>query len=125
MSERIVPIRSVKQYIREFIYEGIIQKGMKPEMVKEQLLDAFQKEVFGQIVLKYHDAAILSRAENMVDPAVREGCRHILENANRKWKRLCMETAGFGKTRMLLDQDDLMKRLQDIVEIQENERKDA
>ena len=43
----IVPIRSIKQYIREFGYEGIVKNHANKSLVKEQILDAFQKEVFG------------------------------------------------------------------------------
>ena len=47
MAEVMVPIRSVKQYCREF-GKAVISDGAKPSMVKEQILDAFQKEIFGR-----------------------------------------------------------------------------
>lgn len=120
--QEIVPIRSVKQYMREFIYEGMVKNGAKPAMVREQLLDAFQKEVFGQLMFKYRDIFLLSKDEKTVDEKTREGVRNILDNANRKWKRLCIELARFKETHSLISPDDLMERLKDVVDIQESER---
>ena len=106
MAETLIPIRSVKQYFREFAVEGI-GKGAKPELVKEQLLDAFQKEIFAQITLKYHDPAILSKDAGEVDDATREGVHNILENSFRKWRRLCELFARYRETRMLIEPEDL------------------
>ena len=123
MAETIVPIRSVKQYIKEFGYEAIGRQGAKPNLVREQILDAFQKEIFGQITMKYHDAELLSREEEKVDEHTRAGVRNILENANRKWKRLCIEFSKFKETYNLIQPNELMARMTDIVKIQEDKRK--
>lgn len=123
VAETIVPIRSVKQYLKEFGNDGI-GRGAKPSLIHDQVLDAFQKEIFGQITMKYHDAELLSRGEETVDDATREGIRHILENANRKWKRLCIEFSKYKETYNLIQPGELMERMRDIVKIQEEKRKD-
>lgn len=122
MAEVMVPIRSVKQYCREF-GKAIISDGAKPSMVKEQILDAFQKEIFGQITMKYHDANLLAKSEDSVDEATREGVRHILANADRKWKRLCTLFAEVPQLRTLIYPSELMERVRDIVKIQESDAK--
>ena len=123
MAETIVPIRSVKQYMKEFVFNGI-GKGAKPNLVREQILDAFQKEIFGQITMKYHDPELLSRGEETVDERTREGIRNILDNANRKFKRLCVELSKYKETYNLIQPGELMERMRDIVKIQESKRKD-
>lgn len=122
MATEMVPIRSIKQYLREFGYEAIVKNNANRGLVKEQIIDAFQKEIFGQIVFKYHDAAILSRPTEQIDEKTRDGVRHILANARWKWKRLCTEFNKYLETRDLIQDDELMTRLKDIVTIQEKER---
>lgn len=121
MAAYIVPIRSVKGYLKEFGFEAIGKYHAKPEIVKQQILDAFQKEVFGQLTMKFHDPAILSKTETEVSPAVKEQVDNILNNSIRKWKRLCIEFAKYKETYNLLHEDDLMLTLQDIVDAQGSE----
>lgn len=125
MAAEMVKIRSVKQYLREFGYEAIVKEHQDPKLVKEQILDAFEKEVFGQIVFRFHDPAVLSRSPENVDEKTREGLRHILEQTNRKYKRLCIEFSKYRETHSLLMPDELMMRLKDIVALQEHEREDG
>ena len=122
MATEMVPIRSIKQYLREFGYEAIVKNHADRGLVKEQIIDAFQKEVFGQIVFKYRDAAILSRPNELIDDKTREGIRHIISNARWKWKRVCAEFNKYQETHDLIHEDELMLRLQDIVKIQTQER---
>lgn len=120
MADYIVPIRSVKQYMNEFVYGGIIERHEDPSLVRNQLLDAFQKEIFGQIVLKYHDATLLAKPTEQVSEDIRTGCRNIIDQANRKWRRLCIEVGKYKQTRSMIDVSDLNNYLNDVVEIQEN-----
>lgn len=121
MAAYLVPIRSVKGYLKEFGFEAIGRQHAKPEIVKEQILDAFQKEVFGQLTMKFHDPAILTKTEAEVSPETKAQIDNILNNSNRKWKRLCIEFAKYKETFNLLHEDDLMITLQDIVDAQESE----
>lgn len=122
MAVEMVPIRSVKQYLREFGYDELVKNGADKSLVKEQILDAFQKEIFGQITLRYHDPALLSRPEEHVDEKTREGIRHIISNSRWKWKKLCAEFDKYRETRHVIEEPMLMERLKDIVTIQENDR---
>lgn len=122
MATEIVPIRSIQQYLREFGYEAIVKNHADRGLVKEQIIDAFQKEIFGQIVFKYKDAALLSRPDEQIDEKTREGVRHILSNAKWKWKRVCAEFNKYRETKDLISEDELLFRLKDIVKIQESER---
>lgn len=122
MATEIVPIRSIQQYLREFGYEAIVKNHADRGLVKEQIIDAFQKEIFGQIVFKYKDAALLSRPDEQIDEKTMEGVRHILSNAKWKWKRVCAEFNKYRETKDLISEDELLLRLQDVVKIQESER---
>ena len=122
MAVEMVPIRSIKQYLREFGYEALVKNNADKKIVKEQIIDAFQKEIFGQITFRYRDPAILSRDAGIIDEQTREGVRHILSNARWKWKRVCAEFDKYRETRGIIYEDDLMERLKDIVKIQESER---
>lgn len=122
MADEMVPIRSVKQYIREFIYEGMYKNHARAELVHDQLLDAFQKEIFGQLMFRFKDVDILSKPDEEVNEATREQIRHILDNANRKWRRLCIELSRFKETYALILPGELMERMKDVVHIQENDR---
>ena len=120
----MVPIRSVKQYIREFVVDGGLAKGASQKMVREQLLDAFQKEIFGQLTLKFRDPLLLSRPNETVTDETRTAVRNILHNANRKWQRLCAEFSRSRAIYSLIQPGDLMERMKDVIHIQENDRKD-
>lgn len=110
MSEQII-IRSVKQYFNEFIYENrsVMNNPLDRARIKLQLLDAFRKEVFEQIVLKLGpEAASISRDEL----ANIEFVHNILTNAFRKWRRLCMLATDAGLVNWL-SLDDLKQILEE------------
>jgi hypothetical protein len=118
MSAVMVPIRSIKQYLKDFGYEAIIEKKQDKGLVKKQILDAFQKEIFGQIFFRFNDPNLLSKSASDVDEKTREGVRHILSNARWKWKRLCAEFNKYPETRNIIDPDELMLNLKDAVKLQ-------
>lgn len=115
MSEQMVTIRSVKGYIKEFGIEAIGKKHADPDLVKQQILDAFQKEIFGQLTLKFGDPELLAFDIESVDPETKRQVDNILSNSIRKWKRLCIEFAKYKETFNLLQPSDLMVTLEDIV----------
>lgn len=115
MSEQMVTIRSVKGYIKEFGIEAIGKKHADPDLVKQQILDAFQKEIFGQLTLKFGDPELLAFDIEAVDPETKRQVDNILSNSVRKWKRLCIEFAKYKETFNLLQPSDLMVTLEDIV----------
>lgn len=93
----MVQIRSVKQYFNDFIVEGL--KGLKNIKerdlidIKAQVLDAFRREIFGQIIFKIGpEAASMSKD----DLAKIDTVNNILVQEFRKWKRLCILCSEHG-----------------------------
>lgn len=121
MSEHMVTIRSVKGYLKEFAIEAIGKQKADPKLVKEQILDAFQKEIFGQLTMKFGDPALLAKDIASVDPETKRQVDNILSNSVRKWKRLCIEFAKYKETYNLIFPSDLMVSLEDIVGTQTGE----
>ena len=110
---QMIQIRSVKQYFNEFIYENRddLQQALRRAQIKMQLLDAFRKEIFGQITMKLgQDATNISREEL----ANLSFVSNILTNGFRKWRRLCIlcSEAGLGNwlsledLRQILEEDE-------------------
>lgn len=109
----MVRIRSVKQYFQDFLVEGLKGKEKVQEIdilpIKLQMLDAFRKEIFGQIVFKLGpEAATMSRD----DLAKLDMVNNILVQSARKWRRICIlcSEAGLGNYFQL---DDLRKVLEE------------
>lgn len=109
----MVAIRSVKQYFNDYVYanRSDIQYPIKRAKIKMQLLDAFRKEIFGQITMKLgQDATNISREELANLGFV----SNILTNGFRKWRRLCIlcSEAGLGNwlsledLRQILEEDE-------------------
>lgn len=121
MSEQMVTVRSVKGYFKEFGIEAIGKKHADPDLVKHQILDAFQKEIFGQLTMKFGDPAMLAKDISAVDPETKRQIDNILSNSVRKWKRLCMVFAQYRETHDLIMPSDLMVSLEDIVKAQTGE----
>ena len=117
----MIPIRSVKGYLKEFAIEAIGKKHADPDLVKHQILDAFQKEIFGQLTMKFGDPALLAKDISNVDPETKRQVDNILSNSVRKWKRLCIEFSKYKETHNLLFPSDLMVTLEDIVKVQTGE----
>jgi hypothetical protein len=109
----MVTVRSVKNYFNEFIVKPAKDHGIKwlsqnYELVKKQILDAFRKEIFGQVVFKLGPkAAIISKDEL----AQMDGIQNILQQSFRKWRRLCILCSEYGFSFMGLE--DLKDALED------------
>lgn len=87
----MLPIRSVKHYFNEFLVEGLKGKTSVQEIdilsIKGKILDAFRKEIFGQIVFKLGPETMEMELDDLADM---EGIQNILENGFRKWRRFCI-----------------------------------
>ena len=118
MAEQMVTVRSVSGYLKEFGIEAIGKKHADPDLVKQQILDAFQKEIFGQLTMKFGDPEMLAKDISTVDPETKRQIDNILSNSVRKWKRLCIEFSKYRETFNLLQPSDLMVTLEDIVKAQ-------
>ena len=93
----MVQVPSVKQYFNTYIVEPLKDNKNIQELdllkIKAQVLDAFKKELFGQIVIKLGpEAATMSREEL----ANIDKVHNILVQTFRKWKRLCILCSEHG-----------------------------
>lgn len=93
----MVQIRSVKHYFNEFIVEGLKGKSKVQEVdlieIKQKILEAFKTEVFGQIKFKYGDKVANMSNDELANL---DGIHNILEQAFRKWRRLCILCGEYG-----------------------------
>ena len=121
MAEQMIPIRSVKGYFKEFAVEAIGKRNADRDLVKAQILDAFQKEIFGQLTMRFGDPEMLARDISTVDPETKRQIDNILSNSVRKWKRLCIVFQQYKETHDLIFPSDLMVTLEDIVKVQTGE----
>lgn len=107
----MVQIRSVKQYFKYFIVERANDLGdpMKRVQIKLQLLDAFRKEMFEQIVFRYGADVLKKSRDEMASMAE---IQNILVQTFRRWKRLCILCNDAGLVNWLM-MDDLKKILEE------------
>ena len=102
MSE-MIRIRSIKEYFQEFAVDGI-GKGQPVDLVKEQILDAFRKEIFDQIMwkLKVDD---ISKAEET--PENHTIVENIMKNSYKKWLGVIKLFNRYRETLNILKPEDL------------------
>lgn len=94
---KMLPIRSVKQYFNEFIVKGLEGKQKVDQVdlipIKSAILKAFKEEVFGQIYFKLGDEA---KTASKDDLAKMDFVNNILTQTFRKWRRLCILCGEYG-----------------------------
>lgn len=102
MSE-MIRIRRIQDYLEEFGNNGI-GKGVPVSIVKEQILDAFRKEIFEQITwkLKIHD---ISEAQQTHEN--RKIVENIMKNTYKKWLGVIREFNKYRETLNMLKPEDL------------------
>lgn len=99
-----VPIMTADQYFERYGRNGI-GKGADREMVKKQLIDAFEKEIFVLLAIRLK----LKKGESPRDnPDAQRVLRNIMKDENRKWAKLCQMFAMYKETAGLLNPMDLM-----------------
>ena len=114
--EQMIQIRSVKQYFNDFLVEGLKHNEHPTSadilMIKQQMLDAFRKEIFEQVYDK-----LGPDAENLTldELGSMEKVQNILKNSFRKWKRLCIICSEHGLGG-LFNLEDLRNVLEDKTE---------
>ena len=111
MTEELIRIRSVKEYWNEFIVANKMDfsSPMRRAQLKMQLLDAFRKEVFDQIMNKFGPSVLKLSRDDM---AGIEGVQNILKNEFRKWRRLCILCNDAGLVNWIV-LEDLKKILEE------------
>ena len=96
----MVRIRSVKQYFNEFIAEPAQKNGTQwmnhnRVLIKNQVLDAFRREIFGQIMFALGDKAKTMTKNELVE---KENAKisNIINQAVRKFRRFCILCSEHG-----------------------------
>lgn len=130
----MVQIRSVKQYINDFIVEGLKDIANPSEIdlirIKRQMIDAFRREIFGQIAFKIGpEAATMSRD----DMAKIDAVNNILVQSFRKWRRICIICSehgmgnifGLEDLRTALDEEEESSNAPDAVILPEDKGEDV
>ena len=115
MAETFLPIKSVKQYLREFGYEAIVKNHQSKDLVRAQLIDQFKKEIFGQLAIHVGDPQMLAKPVEEIDQETMDKVNNILSNSIRKWKRLCVVFQKYAETANTIFPSDLMINLEDVV----------
>lgn len=100
---RQVIIRSKEQYWRDYILSGI-SKGLCHATIKEQLLEAFRKEIFGQITLRMNTDDLNKVPETLKNKKTIE---NIAKQSQNKWISLCIMCAGYKETKGLIMPSDI------------------
>lgn len=108
MSE-MIRIRSIREYFDEFAVHGI-GKGQPTELVKQQILDAFRKEMFDQITWKLKISDISEAEDN---PENRSVVENIMKNTYKKWVGLIKLFNRYRETMNVLKPEDLDELLQE------------
>lgn len=102
----IAPVLSAEQYFDKYARNGVA-KGMDRILVKNQLLDAFRREIFGVITMRAKKQFDDIPPED--DPEARRIAKNVIKDAKNKWKRLVTMFETYRETSGLITVDDLSK----------------
>lgn len=99
----MIRIRTITEYLQEFGNDGI-GKGVPVATVKEQILDAFRKEIFDQITWKLKISDIQEVKET---PENRKIVENIMKNTYKKFIGVIKAFNRFRETLNMLRPEDL------------------
>ena len=100
---RQVIIRSKDQYWHDYILEGITKK-LPHERIKQNLLDAFQKEMFGQLVIHCN----VGDVADVPDLSKRTiFATNLFKQTKNKWDSLCKMCSQYVETMHLITPSDI------------------
>lgn len=99
----MVQIRTLKQMWNDYIYEGK-KNGMKDDQIRRNLIEAFRKEIFGQIMdrAKVDDLEDLQHTKENSDIV-----NSVFRESMKKWKSLVRMTKKHLATALLIRENDL------------------
>ena len=100
----IAPVLSAEQYFDKYARNGIA-KGMDRILVKNQLIDAFRREIFGVITMRAKKQFDDIPPED--DPEAQRIARNVIKDAKNKWKKLVAMFETYRETSGLITMDDL------------------
>ena len=99
----IVQVLSAEQYFRKYAIEGI-GKGGDRWFIKQQLVDAFKKEMFGLVALRTQKYSDIPKEQNIQAMHV---ARNVIHDSTLKWKKICKMFSQYKETAGLLTMDDI------------------
>lgn len=101
----ILRIRSAKDYFEEYGREALYKQKADKKLVKQQLIDAFHKEIFGLVAM---------RAKKRFDDIPMEGdpealriASNVVKDETKKWKKLCDMLNYYAETSGCIQYSDL------------------
>ena len=100
----MTPVLSAEQYFDKYARNGIA-KGMDRILVKNQLIDAFRKEIFGLITMRAKKQFDDIPPDD--DPEALRIARNVIKDTMNKWKKLVAMFEMYRETSGLLTVDDL------------------
>lgn len=99
MAEQL-PILSAEQYFVRFGRDGI-GKGAVRELVKNQLIDAFRKEIFGLLAMRIKP--------NMSEEEKEKVRQNVYRDEQKKWRKLAGMFARYKETANLIDKINIVE----------------
>lgn len=97
-------VLSAEQYFDKYARNGIA-KGLDRILVKNQLIDAFRKEIFGLITLRAKKQ--FDDIPPKDDPEAQRIARNVVKDTMNKWRKLVAMFEKYQETSGLLTVDDL------------------
>lgn len=110
----IISSRSAEEYFDIYGRNGIV-KGMDRTLVRRQLIDAFQKEIFMQVADRAKKR--FDRIPEEGDPEALRIAKNIVKNETNKWIKLCRMFEQYKETSGLLHHDDITLNVEDLAKI--------
>ena len=100
---RQVVVRTKRNYWHDYILQGL-SKNLSREQIRNNLLDAFRKEIFDQISM-FVEPANLQGA----DPGVQKRVANIIRQTSNKWKSLCKMCNEYRETFNMIKPSDILE----------------
>lgn len=109
--EEMVRVRSADEYFEVYGKEGI-GKGMDRIMIRNQLIDAFHKEIFGLVAMRAKKQLSDIPAEG--DPEAMRIARNVIRDTTKKWLKLVKMFEMYRETSGLLKPEDIQLDIDDL-----------
>ena len=102
--KEMVRIRSVDEYFDEYA-RNVIGKGADRMMIRQQLIDAFQKEIFGLVAMRTKKQ--FNDIPKEGDPEALRIAQNVVKEETKKWISLCKRFEMYKETSGLLHHNDI------------------
>jgi len=102
---RMIPIRTVDMYWKDFVIHGIDAKW-GAEKIKKKLLDAFRQEILQQVMLRtgYDNIQEIPQEKQFEDIS-----KSVLAQTQKRWDSLVKRCRKYKETADIISEKDLME----------------